>query len=301
MKMEEFNKLIEFCDEQYQNSNACNCGDDCANKNRRKLVCESDCYECVKHVNDFNNKTDHYNCHKMALYYVLKHGFRFYPENVILFKEIFSQTDFDNVHVVSIGCGPCTELFGGFQAWRTAGGNDESFWFHGFDLNPIWEHIENHCKTLFNTDNILIETKDAFIHYKDSNEPIDVIVLNYSLSDMFRFRHGEYGKFVNSLMNLIVKKKPQYLLINDVYTKQAVEASTLVISSLNSIGQIKTNIMRQFHNYNEYIGKFGDYVDEMPDIPNFPNIEGIDEGIVGKYDPFHMFIGIQAIIKLKGI
>lgn len=299
--MEEFNKLIEYCDEQYQNSNACNCGSNCVNNNRCKLLCTSDCYECVSHVNHFCNTIDHYNCHKMTLFYVLKHGFRFYAETALLFIDAFANYASDEVFVMSIGCGPCTELYGGLQAWRYSHKADDNFHYHGFDLNPIWKSIDDFNLSQFENSNVFIEIKDAFVHYKNSDEPIDIIILNYSLSDMFRFNKNKYGQFVNSLLDLLAKKKPQYLLINDVYTKQSVDASTMFINELNDKRLIKNNSMRRFHSYNSYIGEFGNYVSSINGINNFPNIEGIDQNIVNKYDPFHIFNGIQAVIKLKSI
>lgn len=290
--MEELKKFLIWCDHEYQASSPCNCGNLCSNMN----YCQGNavnCYNCIKRVHNVYNRTIHYNCSKMVLCYFMKHFLRFRAETIILLNEIrdylIQQQD---LYVTSIGCGPCTELFGSVFIWRYLDKQDEYFHYRGFDTAQIWNPIMIKVQSLFEKADIKTLPQDAFVYYHDSEERIDIIILNYMLSDMKKFNSSHFNSFLSNFVGLVRSKKPRYILINDVYLKESISASNELISCLNQTGILNGCKRIQYSNYNPYIGSFSNtIVYKRPlKMPNSPTIQ--------KYDPFIKIRSIQAIIEL---
>lgn len=288
--MEELNQYLEWCDVQYSNSNHCFCGAVCTNNNYCRGN-QTDCYSCIKRVHNYKNKTVHYNCAKMLYNYVLKHSYRFGAE---IFYEIHKLTkdlyNWDDIFILSIGCGPCTELFGAMSLWRTMGKQDESFHYRGFDTEEIWLPLMKKAESVFTKADVLTFNIDAFLHYKTCQERVDVIVLNYMLSDMLKFHSNRYDQFLSNLSELIKQIHPRYLLLNDVYLLVSVDASNRLLRVLKGAGLDFKHIKLQYHRVHNIIGQFGKLIDKQPYV--MPNAE-----IVRKYIPFSEVNSIQTLIK----
>lgn len=285
----ELEKFLAFCDACYTSLNPCNCGKTCTNNN----FCQkqaTDCYDCIKRVHDYHNSSVHYNCLKMLYCYVLKHGYRFSAEILFLFQRI--QRDIvrkEELYVTSIGCGPCTELFGGIFFWRSIGKNNASFHFRGFDLEPLWAPLMMEIPRFFNGADVYIHNFDAFEYYKTTVEKIDVLVLNYMLSDMLKFHSQEYSSFLSNLCELINRCKPRYLLINDIYLLVSKNATIQLLNRLQAHGISFKYVTMQYPGINSFIGEFGRQISKQP-------FEMFNKDIVEKYDPFRFVNSIQAIV-----
>ena len=200
----ELEKFLTFCDQKYRSLKPCNCGRACTN-NHYCSHTTGDCYLCIRRVHDYHNNTVHYNCHKMLYCYVLKHGYRFSAEIFYLFQRIQRElAQKDELYVASIGCGPCTELFGALFHWRSIGKNNKTFHFRGFDLEPMWHPLIQVIPQFFSGVDVQVKNEDAFDYYKRSDERVDVLVLNYMLSDMLKFWSQGFPDFLLSFSKIKV-------------------------------------------------------------------------------------------------
>lgn len=290
--MEELNKYLKWCDAQYSSNTHCNCNDTCTNNNfcRGK---QTDCYSCIQRVHKYSNRTIHYNCDKMLLYYVLKHCYRFGAEIFYEFHKLKNDIySWDEIFILSIGCGPCTELFGAMSLWRTLGKPDETFHYRGFDTESLWLPLMNMACSFFTTADPKPFLEDAILHYETSEERVDVIVLNYMLSDMYKFHFDHYDQFLANLSELIKRKHPHYLLVNDVYLRDSIDASKRMLKHLKDKGLEFKHEKCQYHTPHPYIGQFGKRITQQPFA--MPNAE-----IVRKYQPFPKVNSIQTLIKFQ--
>lgn len=290
MPMLELEYYLNYCDSQYQNSNPTQCGETCNNKNYCQGQ-EVDCYNCIKRVHNYKNCTVHYNCPKMMYNYVLKHSYRFAAEvyyEVLRLQRVLSQ--WNEVYYTSIGCGPCTELFGLLQNWRNLGKGDDSFHFNGFDNEPMWKSLMDYVETLFSSQDVHTHDVDVFQYYQESHWRVDILVLNYMLSDMFKFKTGLYTAFLLSLCDLIKEMRPQFLLINDVYLKDSMTAMNRLLQALKSQGIGYRSQRVQYHYEHPFIGLNGQRIDRR-------NFGMSNQTIVEKYIPFSYVDSMQTIVK----
>ena len=109
MKLPEFSKLIEYCIQQYELIPFCA---ECRMK--RCYRCNSnDCYECLRHIHNIHTTDEHYSCIKITYNYILKFGHRYASEIGKSINHLKKYLDLTSViNVLSVGCGPSTELYG---------------------------------------------------------------------------------------------------------------------------------------------------------------------------------------------
>lgn len=290
--MHELSILLDYCDEQYTQSNPCNCGPFCTNSNFCQGV-QHDCYACIRRVHSLGNRIVHYNCQNMLYYYVLKHSYRFAMEVFLLFKaRQKSFAEYDDIWITSIGCGPCTELFGAIAFWRGLNKDEKAFHFHGFDLQQEWTPIMNKILGLFEGINVQPKNEDCFEYYKSHEERVDVILLNYMLSDMAKFHGAQFKAFLFRLCAFIQEKHPRYIMINDIYLRDSLAASNALLNYIKEAGFSFQFGRRQFHPLKENIGKYGTLFE--PKSFKIPN-----ERIKEVYNPFSEVKSIQTIITFQ--
>ncbi len=290
--MQELDDFLIWCDTQYSSTPHCQCGMACINGNYCKGQ-QSNCYQCIQRVHDYHNRMVHYNCEKMVLYYVLKHCYRFGSEIFYALQKLSNNfCNWDDLYVTSIGCGPCTELFGALSLWRSIGKQDDSFHYRGFDTDIIWHSLITQAVSYFPMADVAAEAQSAFTYYQNSEEQVDVIVLNYMLSDMMKFNLGQYDKFLKDLISLIKEKKTRFLLVNDVYLLISIGATNRLLRLLATEGLTFKGIKLQYHDYHPYIGQFGRIIPKQP-------YKMKNEVIVEKYNPFSEVNSIQTLIKFQ--
>lgn len=170
--------------------------------------------------------------------------------------------------------------------------NDANFHFRGFDTEPLWQPIMNKVQSCFQTADVCTFGQDAFAYYGQSQEHIDIIILNYMLSDMMKFHFGQYDQFLNNLIALILQKQPRYLLVNDVYLLVSIGATNKMLRFLKNAGLSFKKAKLQYHIFHPVIGQFGVQMAKQPFVMS-------DASIVQKYDPFPETNSIQTYIKFQ--
>ncbi len=290
--MLELDNFLDWCDTKYDSAQHCQCGKVCTNGNYCKGQ-QTNCYSCIQRVHNYHNSTIHYNCDKMVLYYVLKHSYRFGAE---IFYALLKLNKYlckwDDLYITSIGCGPCTELFGALSLWRSLGKQDDSFHYRGFDTDEIWHPLMTQVSSYFSMAYVTAEAQSAFTYYQVSEERVDIIVLNYMLSDMMKFNMGQYDNFLSALITLIKQKKTKFLVVNDVNLIISIGAMNRLLRFLGTEGLIFKSIKLQYPDYHPIIGQFGKIIPKQP-------FKMTNKKIVEKYDPFSVVNSIQTLIKFQ--
>ncbi len=173
-----------------------------------------DCYECLNYIHHCSNKSVHYQCEKITYNYVLKHGHRYSSEIYYAVKSIasfFEQKQM--VSILSIGCGPSTELYGAIAALN---GFDVNF--VGLDKNPIWGKIQQfNISSFVGTSHKVCYENESFDVYMDrSGASFDILVLNYFLSDIIKFDKPSCDTFLQKLVGYINGNRFRFIVINDI-------------------------------------------------------------------------------------
>ena len=273
--------MINYCDKKFDRLL-------CENKDKKNV---RDCYPCIRFIHDFNNRTVHYSCPKMMMYYVPKHLYRYSMEIMQLCGRIQSISKKDEIFFSSIGCGPCSELFGALSDWYNRGKDISKFHFKGFDTEQMWEPVMSGINSLFeNKIDVEALNYDFFSYYKENpSAVVDVIFLNFMLSDCIKFDEANFPNFVKRISEFLVDRKPAFLLINDIYCRNTIRAYNQLEKGLLDCAPCRFGKW-QYAEFNSFIGCFGEKVNPI-------KINSIPQSIVRKYDPFNYTNSVQSIIK----
>lgn len=100
-------EIVSKCDKRYSNLADCQC-EDCP----CETECSHDCKECLENVH-FPDRTTirrEYDCVNMADCYYCKYSYRYASELIYGLRQFRDIKNRDILKVMSVGCGPCTEL-----------------------------------------------------------------------------------------------------------------------------------------------------------------------------------------------
>lgn len=214
----ELSKLINQCAAAYAGGTECQ---NCVNGKKCESYNTCKCYDsCIHPLHQYNSNGKTYNCLNMAYNYVVKHFYRFASEIEYAFRIVYhaeQQNWKDNINVVSLGCGPSSELYGIINELQNQQSNLVVS-YHGFDTNTIWQKIWNLNVDIYKQHNISYTKYDMFAYYtKHPDEHIDILILNYLLSDVARnMQKEEKTLFLDKLAEFIDVKDVQYVIFNDI-------------------------------------------------------------------------------------
>ena len=207
-----------MCAAAYAGGTACQ---NCVNAKKCEGCNTCKCYDsCIHPLHQYNSNGKTYNCLNMAYNYVVKHFYRFASEIEIAFRVIYNterQNWNSNINVVSLGCGPSSELYGIINELHNQQSN-LGVSYHGFDTNVIWQKIWNLNIDICKQHNVTYTTDDMFAYYTEhSDEHIDILILNYLLSDVARnMQNEEKTAFLDKLAEFIDVMDVQYVIFNDI-------------------------------------------------------------------------------------
>lgn len=250
-------RILKDCNEKYSSpKNRCY-------KCDHPSECPGNCNECLRQIHfdaDKEDKRHSYNCRRLARYYVCKYAFKYTSEMIYALDGIDKLLRADNLNVLSIGCGPCTDLFA-FDYLRESGKyRFNKLEYVGVEPLDAWREIQEQiqiqcCKTNMKTyfkhnriqDFLPILTKDR---YKS-----DVIIMNYFLSD-FRKYGGENSviDFLRKIVYYIVNVSPDaVIIINDINLDCSRGGGRDYFDTLFDILQMKgfKCVRRHFNNSNK--------------------------------------------------
>ena len=207
-----------MCAAAYAGGTACQ---NCVNAKKCEGCNTCKCYDsCIHPLHHYNSNGKTYNCLNMAYNYVVKHFYRFASEIEYAFHIVYHAEQHnwkDNINVVSLGCGPSSELYGIINELQNQQSNLVVS-YHGFDTNAIWQKIWNLNIDICKQHNVTYTTDDMFAYYTEhSDEHIDILILNYLLSDVARnMQNEEKTAFLDKLAEFIDVMDVQYVIFNDI-------------------------------------------------------------------------------------
>ena len=186
--------LIEKCSyrDEFQNEHEqcedCSYGDNCP----------GDCQKCLQYVHYPQNAPvpRKYDCVHMADCYYCKYAYKYASEityGLACFAEIRNKK---TLKIMSVGCGPCTELAAVDYLKEKGVLNYEKLQYRGIDpLGNVWRRIWNDIKEYFGN-GINFYQKDILelvdIITRHSWIP-DVLIFQYVFSDMYKNLSKSYN------------------------------------------------------------------------------------------------------------
>lgn len=293
--MQEFTSYINYCAQQYQGKVRCpNCPyGRCIHDNPADT--NTDCYSCLNKIHRIYNHTLTYQCERIIYNYVLKHGHRYASEmDKIMSFFVAHPVNSISLNIYSIGCGPTTELFGVLNQLKPY----HVVHFKGFDISEIWQPLTAYARGLFPADDVQFVIGDYFAYVLDTNEHVDVLIMNYMLSDLARYKSvAERSAFIDNIVRLCESRRVSYIVINDVYLTYGTGTGYVLMEELSrklfANKNINEGIFRgHFATPNRFQSVYGR---KCPDNLSFP----ITELGVQPFNPFSTCGSLFMIVKIQ--
>lgn len=238
--MIEIPELVTYCDESYARTDE-KCAD-CQND-----YCEGRCSRCFHSIHGFNSTRD-YDCQNMIFHYVCEYIYAKSSEIARLFDNHEELNQLQELRVLSIGCGPASELFGIKHIKPKT-----PITYKGFDLNPLWNDIHQRIKNSTDADDNLdvdLINANVFEQYADLNFTPNVLILSYLVSHLPKIGLNVID-FFTSLRDIIINTMPvnSYTIINDTNHWMVRDNFDVLLRLLNINGTYSAS-RYQFKGYN---------------------------------------------------
>ena len=129
-------ELVRLCDERYQSLGCENCS--------YSPYCPHDCEKCLEYIH-FPQRAPaerRYDCKRMMDYYVCKYAHKYTSELIHAFSMLRDLQTKRNLNVLSIGCGPCTDLLALNHLRSDGTYSFATLDYRGVEINTeIWSEI----------------------------------------------------------------------------------------------------------------------------------------------------------------
>lgn len=220
-EMVEFTNLLSGCLDAYNSlapcdSNTCESGFFCIANNCAKGRCD----RCLNHIQWHPSPSFHYSCPRITFHYVLRFFNRFASEIayvVLNLKDDYLRAK-TSLNVVSLGCGPGSEVYGFIGALRNKAPHIVLN-YQGFDLNSAWGTVQQMSKNVLAATPHRIDFYDlnmfgAYVGFQGGD--CDMLVLNYLLSDAQKYYTDSIKvKFLEDIAQFVFKNNVRNILFND--------------------------------------------------------------------------------------
>lgn len=211
--MIELDNLYNYCHQQFTTDNCQNC----QNGQCWHPEC-SNCNSCLYDIHRVSNHDKEYPCSKILYNYVLNCQSRYASEITWAMHQArpYVFHDPNDILCCSIGCGPCSEFFGLVATFRSWNINESLYTFLGFDISKRWNDITNYIGTQFPNIKFGVLNSDFFTYAKSIQRPIDIMFVNYMLSDIMRYDKQKAFVCIDEFVQLLLHRKIKTLIINDI-------------------------------------------------------------------------------------
>lgn len=279
IKNDYLNDIVLKCHQNMLTS----CEKECENC---KNNCSGNCVAIMRDIH-FGEKR-RYDCSKLTNYYLPRYGFRYSYEiqSIIENKYLNTIKAFESMNILSIGCGPCTDLFGLINVGEEIG---KQIKFTGVDLNENWKGIHEIVKSKITNieTNFVYEDVFSFIDKMTMNNnslDLNIISFQYVISDMVK--HNKQNPdiirtFFNKLYEKIMIKLPKgaIIIFNDINNKENTKDIYDIFEAMISKKDYSIN-KYSFSNAENKFMKYGESLNEIT-VPTY-----IDESINKYYKPW---------------
>lgn len=212
--MQEFTQLLTDCLNQHGNCGTC-LGGNCPNS----FYCMGNnypigkCDGCLNHIQWNLSPQFHYSCEKITYHYVLRFFNRFASE--IAYAACTLNGAYLNgkqcLNVVSLGCGPGSEVYGFIYALRRKAPHI-ALNYQGYDMNSIWANVQQMSRNALagTPHNIDFYSMNMFAAYPGfQGGGCDMLVLNYLLSDAQKY-------YTDAVKIQFLKEIAQFVYLNGI-------------------------------------------------------------------------------------
>lgn len=283
--------IVEFCDNSYKPSDY-KCST-CKN------TCWGSCEKCLGKINYTKEDLRIYNCGNIIYYYMCKYVYKYSSEFEHLFKKIAKLASLGQYNILSIGCGPSTELYGIVKYFLRAEALPEIN-YRGVDFNDIWTPIQSKTASIIKkrTDGkvkIKYDCENAFDLINKIRIMPNVIILNYVLSDMIAQKYDVVA-FLQALLEKIISRMPpnSFVIVNDANYGRNLQEPRYYYKHLLSIlptGMKYKKYLYHFNNNNKtYTYSYGTMHRSNNISDKVPN------EIRAKYNPWEFCTSAQLVI-----
>lgn len=256
-------KLTKLCDERYRSHNceSCSCS----------LYCPHDCEKCLEFIHfpqnaPFERK---YDCKRMMDFYVCKYAHKYTSELIYAFSMLRDLKSRRELNVLSIGCGPCTDMLALDYLVSKGKYDVSSINYRGVEINTdIWKDIHDDLRSIIPQSwsfHIISEDICSYIDVllQQDWKP-DLIVMQYVFSDIHK--HTQIQK-INTLIGSLSKyidscKKGTYVVCNDINLSTRYGGGREYFDRLYSKMSTQASI-HQFHFNNSNKPNHFDYGEEL--------------------------------------
>lgn len=178
---------------------------------------EGDCSKCLFQI-QHGNPSFHYSCEKITYHYTLRFFNRFASEITHLLY-FFDYSKLSDLNVVSLGCGPGSEVYGIIKTFMLKRANT-ILHYEGHDLNNYWETVQTMSKQCLGqlSHEIQFYTTDLFADFHGfDNNAIHILMFNYLLSDAAFFMTDEQKqRFIGDVVNFVIENNVKNMVFNDI-------------------------------------------------------------------------------------
>lgn len=240
--------VTSYCHEQYQSKESCS---ECTYKEH----CPGRCDRCLHYIHTPTEAPAprKYDCPNMANFYTCKYSYRYMSELVYAFKQVKDLMDKSNLKVMSIGCGPCTDLFALDYLNEKGIFKFETIEYRGIDLaKTVWKEIHEQIKkynpSKYNTRFFYQDVTELIDTIVESKWVPDLIIFQYVFSDMERnCESSKLKRFISKIAQFINVDMSEntYIILNDINLTTAMKGGREHFDELSDkIFQIES---RKYH------------------------------------------------------
>jgi len=212
-------RIIEFCDVEYQEK-------DCRDCSYGRFCPDERCDRCLHYIHTPSAAPAprQYDCPNMANFYTCKYSHKYTSELIYALEQLKDLQRKRHLRVMSIGCGPCTDLFALDFLNEEMIYRFQTLEYRGIDIaKNVWKHIHRQIKK---------QSDDIYkinFYYEDITCLIDtiievnwipdLIVFQYVFSDMEKHcDRKELRMFLTKIASFINNEMDDntYIVLNDI-------------------------------------------------------------------------------------
>ncbi len=197
--------------------------------------CAGRCSKCFNAIHGFYSTRD-YDCDNLIYHYVCEYIYAKSAEIYHLFNRHLELRALEHYRILSIGCGPASELFGICNALP-----EVLVDYKGFDLNHRWGRIHTTISNSVHDDpnrNIEFYCLNTFEEFENLDFTPNILVLSYLISHLPK-AGIDVNDFLLNLEQIIIDSMPNnsFIILNDTNHKIVRDNFEVSLNSLNNRGR----------------------------------------------------------------
>ena len=287
------NELTKICDERYRSHHCESCS--------YSFYCPHDCEKCLEFIHFPQNAPIErkYDCKRMMDYYVCKYAHKYTSELIYAFLMLRDLRTRRHINVLSIGCGPCTDLLALDYLVSNGKYDVSTIDYRGVEINTeIWRNIHYDLFNMIPQGWGFEIISEDICNYIDillrQDWKPDLIVMQYVFSDMRKNTQPQkISTMIKSLARYIDScQKNTYVVCNDINLSTRYGGGREFFDLLYNKMSTQSD-SHKFHFNNSNKQNHYEYGDEFKcnDLVVFPSAE------LDCYQPYKTCASAQMILK----